>query len=61
MMGINPWLQEVSKLGTVNVEILAKYIFTLNSRRAIDARKFDVSENYNHNRTNRIKWYVREN
>ena len=46
---------------TVNVEIFAQYIFSRISRRAIDARKFDVSENYNHNRTNRIKWYVREN
>ena len=34
----------------VNVEIFAQYIF---SRRALDGRKFDVSENYNHNRTNR--------
>ena len=38
---------------TVNVEIFAQYIFSRISRRAIDARKFDVSENYNHNRTNR--------
>ena len=43
---------------TVNVEIFAQYIF---SRRALDARKFDVSENYYHNRTNRINWYMREN
>ena len=42
---------------TVNVETFAQYIFSLISRRAIDARKFDVSEN----RTNRIKWYVRKN
>ena len=39
---------------TVNVEIFAQYIFSRISRRAIGARKFDVSENYNHNRTNRI-------
>ena len=39
---------------TVNIEIFAQYIFSRISRRAIDARKFDVSENYNHNRTNRI-------
>ena len=24
-------------------------------------QKFDVSENYHHNRTNRINWYVCEN
>ena len=30
-------------------------IFSRISRRASDARKFDVSENYNHNRTNRKK------
>ena len=29
--------------------------------RASDARKFDVSENYNHNRTNRNKQHMREN
>ena len=28
---------------------------------ALDARKFDVSENYNHNRTNRTKQHMREN
>ena len=39
---------------TVNVEIFAQYIFSRISRRALDARKFDVSENYYHNRTNRI-------
>ena len=38
-----------------------QYIFLHISRRALDARKFDVHENYNHNRTNRIKWYVRKN
>ena len=43
---------------TVDVEIFAQYIF---SRRAIVAQKFDVSENYNHNRTIRINWWVREN
>ena len=40
--------------------ILAQYIFSRISRRALDARKFDVGENYYHNRTNRINWYVRE-
>ena len=29
-------------------------------RRGLNAQKFDASENLNHNRTNRIKWYVRE-
>ena len=46
---------------TVNVEIFAQYIFLRISRRALDARKFDVSENYYHNRTNRINWYMRGN
>ena len=49
--------------GTVNVEIFAQYIFLRISRRALDARKFDVSENYNHNnkRTIRNKQLMREN
>ena len=46
---------------TVNVEIFAQYIFSRISDRALDARKFDGSENYYHNRTNRINWYMREN
>ena len=46
---------------TVNVEIFAQYVFSRISRSAIDARKFDVSENHNHNRTNRIHRYMREN
>ena len=45
----------------MNVEILAQYTFSRISRRAVDARKFDVSENYYHNRTDRINWHVREN
>ena len=45
---------------TVNVEIFARYIFSFISRKAVEARKFDVSENYYHNRTNRINWHVRE-
>ena len=48
-------------MSTVNVEIFAEYIFSRISRRAIDVRKFDVSENYNHNKTIRINWYVHEN
>ena len=55
-----PWKPFII-LYTVNVEIFAQYITSRISRRAIDTRKFDVSENYNQNRTNRIKWYVREN
>ena len=46
---------------TVNVDIFAQYIFSRILRRALDARKFDVSENYYHNRTNRISGYMREN
>ena len=46
---------------TVNVEIFAQYIFSRISDRALDARKFDGSENYYHNRTNRINWYMCEN
>ena len=38
---------------TVNVYIFRQYIFLGISRRALDARKFDVSENYYHNRTNK--------
>ena len=46
---------------TVNVDIFAQYILSRISRRALDARKFDVSKSYCHNRTNRINWYVRGN
>ena len=46
---------------TVNVEVFAQYIFLRISCRALYARKFDVSEDYYHNRTNRINSYVREN
>ena len=35
---------------TVNVEIFAQYIFLRISRRALDARKYDVSEKMNHYR-----------
>ena len=51
----------LSQLITVNVDIFAQYIFSRISCRALDARKFHVNENYYHNRTNRIKWYMREN
>ena len=48
-------------MNTVNIEIFAQYIFSRISRRALDARKFDVGENHHQNRTNRINWYMREN
>ena len=48
-------------LHTVNVEIFAQDIFSRISRRASDARKLDVRQNYNHNRTNRNKQHMREN
>ena len=51
----------LEKRSTVNVDIFALYIFSRISHRAIDVRKFDVSENYYHNRTNRINWHMREN
>ena len=46
---------------TVNVEILRQYICWHISARTLDARKFDVSENYYNNITNRITWYVHKN
>ena len=39
---------------TVNVEIFAQYIFSHISRMVLDAQKYDVSENLNHNRLNGI-------
>ena len=48
-------------LSTVNVEIFTQYIFSRISRRALDAQKFDVSETYYHNRTNRINWHMHKN
>ena len=51
----------VTMLTTVNVEIFTQNLFMRISRRALDARKFDASKNYNHDRTSRIKWSVREN
>ena len=58
--GSNPCIPTSLTLGhtgTVNVDIFAQhmYIFSHISRRALDAHKFGVSENYNHNRTNRIE------
>ena len=43
------------------LKIFAQYIFSRNSPRALDARKFDVNENYKHIRRNGINWYVCEN
>ena len=40
-------------LSTVNVDIFAQYIFSRISRRALDARKYDLSEKVNHYRPNR--------
>ena len=45
---------------TVNVHIFAQYIFSRISRRALDARKYDVSEKMNYYRSNR-KICPREN
>ena len=45
---------------TVNAEIFGQYIFSCITCGGLDARKFDLGENYNHNITNRIKWYVSE-
>ena len=50
-------LVNINTLTTVDVDIFAQYIFSRISHRALDARKFDVSENYNHNSTNRNKQY----
>ena len=41
-----------SKTDTVNVVILAQYIFFRTLRRSLDARKYDVSEYINHYRLN---------
>ena len=41
---------------TVNVEIFAQYLFSHISRRAVDARKYDVSENKIHYRLNGINY-----
>ena len=59
--GLEPRFGGNTLTHTVNVDIFARYIFSLISRRALAARKFDVSENYHHNGTNRINWHVREN
>ena len=43
-------------LPTVNVEISVQYIFLCILHRALAA--FDMREKINHNRTNKVKWYV---
>ena len=57
----NPVASGLALWYTVNVENFAQYIFSRISRRALDARKFDVSENYTHDSTNRNKSHLREN
>ena len=47
------WLQ-----ATVNIDNFTQYIFLHIPHGASGAQKYDVSENYNHNRTNRINWYI---
>ena len=46
-------------MDTVNVNIFI--LRAVHICRALDTRKLDVSENCNHTRTNRNKWYVRKN
>ena len=46
---------------TVNVEIFAHYIFLRISRMVSYAQKYDVSENLNHYRLDRIRYKMREN
>ena len=52
-MGPIPWQERrYDKSTTVKVDIFAQYMFSGILHRALDAQKFDVCENYNHNRTN---------
>ena len=41
---------------SVNVEISAQYIFLRILHMVLDARKYDVSENINHYRLNKIQY-----
>ena len=41
------------KVDTGNVKIFKQFMFSEISRKALEAVKFDVSVNYNHNRTKR--------
>ena len=61
MVATNVVIWSFLKFDTVNLEIFVQYIFSRISCRPLDARTFDVRENYYHNRSNRINWYVREN
>ena len=45
---------------TVNVDIFVQYIFSHISRRALDVRKYDVSEKMNHYRSNRNTYWMHE-
>ena len=54
-------LKVIGNHNTVNVKIFAQYIFSRILYRALDALNFAVSENYNHDRTNRTSnWYLRK-
>ena len=48
-------------MSTVNVDIFTQYTFLCILQRVFSGKKFDVSEKFNHNRTNRVKYYVRKN
>ena len=53
-------LQETGKEYCKRRHFRAVHVFA-HFHRATDERKFDVSDNYDHHRTNKINWYVREN
>ena len=42
-------------------EVFAQYIFSCISHRALDAQRYDVSENVNHYGLNEINYKMREN
>ena len=52
---------DTTQLITVNVDIFAHDIFTRISRMVSDVRRYDVSENLNHYRTNKIRYKMRVN
>ena len=57
ILALDVFIQEIHFLHlmvTVNVDIFAQYIFLRISRRAVDARKYDVSENMKYYSANRI-------
>ena len=51
----------LSNMCIVNVDNFAQDIFSHILRSALNAKKLDASENFYHNKTNIINWYVREN